>query len=203
IFDSFKSISFDFRFDDSYGHHNLDGTPVWQYQFGFRRDPGVSEDTTFGKILQAPNIKKTRGIDGSLNLDILQNLQSSFTYNYQKVDNQHNEQRTQSISNTVFFTGDDPDANEKFWWDLIPDWRFSLTGVESFPLFNLFARTATLEHSRKGRFTESSRFENEQKNRDNWSYSINYQPFIGISVNTQWGVTATIRSTRSVTFDYR
>ncbi len=199
----FKTISMDFKFQDSYSHNNLERIPVWQYQFGFRNTPQAGVDTTFNKAFVRPAIKKSEGVDGSVQLDLVRSLKASLKYNYQKVDNQTSQQRTQSISNTVFFTGDDPDADKKPWWDFIPDWRLTLSGVEKWPLFKKFARTATLEHSRSGKFSESSRFIADVQNRDNWSYNISYQPFLGLNVNTVWGVSANLRMNNNTTIDYR
>jgi cell surface protein SprA len=207
---SFKSATIDIKSDDSYAHANLMEIPGLKYQFGFETDPYQKDefgnsivDTTFRKVVAAPNIRNTRGIDGSMQVDIIQNLKTSLKYNYQKVDNQSNEQRTQSISNTVFFMGEDPDNNQKDWWKFVPDWRLSLSGVEKLPLFNLLARTASLEHARSGKFTESSRFQGENQNRDQWGYSNSYQPFLGITINTIWGITASVRNNSSVAYDYR
>jgi cell surface protein SprA len=207
---SFKSATIDFKKDDSYAHANLTEVPGLKYQFGFETDPYQKDesgnsivDTTFRKVVVAPNIRNTRGIDGSMQVDIIQNLKTSLKYNYQKVDNLNNEQRTQSTSNTVFFIGEDPDNNQEDWWEFIPDWRLSLSGVEKLPLLNVFARTASLEHARSGKFTESSRYQGENQNRDQWSYSNNYQPFLGLTVNTIWGITASVRNNSSVSYDYR
>ncbi|RMF59591.1 MAG: hypothetical protein D6748_06065, partial [Calditrichaeota bacterium] len=203
MFNSIKSVSVNLTFQDDYRHFNLERTPVWKYQFGFQTSPDAGVDTTFNKILLLPNIRKNRGLDGNIQVDILRSMNSSFKFNSQKVESQVNEQRTQSLSHTIFFTGDDPDANPKSWWNYVPDWRFSLTGVEKFPLFKLFAKTATLEHSRTGKFSESARFEGETKKRDSWSYSLNYQPLLGLTVNTKWNVNGNLRSTKSITYDYR
>ncbi|MGH1362927.1 MAG: cell surface protein SprA [Calditrichia bacterium] len=208
FFNSFKSFNLDFKKNDSYGNSNLRRIPRWQYQFGLSEDPnptdtpftGTSEDTL---VLQPISIKNSRGVDGSLQLDLVRNLKTNFKYNYQTVDNQANDQVTQSIASSVFFTGDDPDANQQDWWQLIPDWRISLSGVEKFPFIKNFATSASIEHSRNGKFSENSRFDGEEKSTDNISYTINYQPFIGITINTKWGITGNIRSNRSVSFDYR
>lgn len=220
VLDAFKTFTLDFKFDDAYAHPNLTGVPNWKYQFGFASDPyekdsngNAIKDTTFRKLLVAPNIRNTRGVDGNMQVDIIRNLKTSLKYNLQEITSESNEQKTKSISNTVFFLGDDPGKEQNSassgWWKLIPDWRLNLSGVEKLPLFKLFARTASLEHARSGKFTESSRFQgkdpqgNDTWSKEQWSYSNNYQPFIGLTVNTIWGITASVRSNSSVAYDYR
>ncbi|MCB0301117.1 MAG: hypothetical protein KDE52_13760, partial [Calditrichaeota bacterium] len=39
--------------------------------------------------------------------------------------------------------------------------------------------------------------------RDALSYTINYQPLVGITLNTKWDVQTTIRANSSVSYDYR
>ncbi|RMH96322.1 MAG: hypothetical protein D6681_12400 [Calditrichaeota bacterium] len=203
FFNAFKSVSFNFRFEDSYRHSSLAGEPVWQYQFGFFRGPKVGQDTTLGKIARRPDIKNTRGIDGTLQLDIIRNVKSSFKYTVQRVSTRTHQNHTRSESSTIFFTGDDPDGERKPWWKLVPDWRISISGVEKFPLFKLIAKSATLEHARGGKFNKSARVENGEEFRNSATYSINYQPLLGLNISSIWGPTATVRATRTVSFDYR
>lgn len=210
LFSSFKSFTVNIRNQDSYSHTNLEGIPSLAYQFGLDPDIPLEErsNTDSNKVLLAPSIRSTETIDGNMQVDLFRNLKVNLKYNQQTVDNQNDRNQTQSVSNTVFFLGDDPDSDTQGWWNYIPDWRVSLSGVEKLPLFRAFTKSASLEHARSGKFSETSRFEpneNDQvtKQRDQWSYSNNYQPFLGLTLNTIWGVTASLRTTRSVTVDYR
>lgn len=73
-----------------------------------------------------------------------------------------------------------------------------LDGVD-LDVINLVARTASLEHSRNGKYTENER----QGRIEQWGYSNSFQPLIGLTVNTIWGVTASIRANNSKSVDYR
>ena len=214
LLNSFKSISLDYKDDATYGDFNLREVPGWEYQFGFNTgDPNQGNpDLSFDKVAIARSIRKTRSLDGSTQLDLFRNMKIGLKYNRQKVENISSDQRTETVSNTVFFTGDDPgglpettegdsllEASQPGWWNLIPDWRINLSGVEKLPLFNMIAKTASLEHSRNGKYSETTR----RGQRDQASFTMNYQPFIGLTINTIWNVTATIRSNRSISFDYR
>ena len=64
---------------------------------------------------------------------------------------------------------------------------------------NKVAKSATIEHNRSGKLSESVR----NRQTDALTYTINYQPLLGITVNTIWGVQTTIRANTSKTFDYR
>ncbi len=206
FFHSFKSFTLNYREDKATAYSNIAKVPIWQYQFGLTDDPEAGVDSSFNKVITLPGIRDSRTLDGSINIDIARNISASLKYNHQEVDNQTNQQRTRTVSNTVFFAGDDPGADPDdtpVWWDFIPDWRVSIRGAEKLPLLNMVAKTASIEHSRTGKFSQSSRFQGTQENRDAWSYTLNYQPFLGITLNTIWNVNANIRITRSRSFDYR
>ncbi len=206
VFHSFKSFSFNYKKDQAFALGNIADVPSLNFQFGFTQNPSVALDSSFNKVVTLPNVRKTENMDGSFQLDIARNITASLKYNKQKVDNFNNEQRTESVSNTVFFTGDDPGASPDStpdWWSFVPDWRVSIRGAEKLPLLKAIAKTATIEHNRTGKFTESSRFQGDEKNRNQWSYTINYSPLLGITLNTIWNVNGTIRATKSRTFDYR
>ena len=205
FFDTFKTISVDIRQDDSYAHRNLQKVPVWQYQFGFDSDPMAGVDSSFNKAIVNPNIRSTFSVDGRTNLDLLNNLKISLIYNSQEAKTQSDEQTTRTKSNTVFINSDDPGDpdKQKFWWSFVPDWRISLSGLEKLPLIKKIARSASVEHSRNGKFSETIRIQGDVESQDNATYSNNFQPFIGFSLNTVWGVTANFRSNRSQSIDYR
>lgn len=203
-----RTISVDYREDANYNDFNLTDVPGWRYQFGLESEDPTNgmPDTTFNKVIVARGIRNTKTIDGSTQIDLFNSLKTSFKYNRQEVTNFSSDQETETTSNTVFFTGNDPGgldstgaSSKTSWWDLIPDWRVNLTGVEKLPLFKAFARTATVEHARNGKFSETIR----QGQLDQASYTMNWQPFIGLTVNTIWNVTASLRSNRSVSIDYR
>lgn len=223
---SFKTISLDVKTDESYAHANLREVPFLQYQFGLNNKPQLEYDvyekdqdgnvvldslgnpvpnlayvdTSFQKVVVPRNSRITRGVDGTMQVDLFPSLKTSLKYNLQKTYSELNQQITATYSNTIFFTEDYPDTNQKS--DLrnfIPDWRLNLSGVEKLPLLNLFARTASLEHSRNGKYTENER----QGRIEQWGYSNSFQPLIGLTVNTIWGVTASIRANNSKSVDYR
>ncbi len=200
FFDSWRTINFDYQVTDNYQHFNIDRMPTLNYMFGFTTDPGVGVDTTFNKIPRLPAIKNSKNIAASMDFDFMKNLTTSFSYNFRKDMAQNNQQKTESVTSSYFFLGDDP---EKFSWSMfIPDWRIRLSGLEKFPMFRKFARTITIDHSRSGKFNEFNRYDDNVKSRDSWSYTMNYQPFLGINLNTKWGVNGTIRYTKSINFNY-
>jgi cell surface protein SprA len=154
----------------------------------------------------APSLKTGNILNGNLNFDIVQNLTSSFKYNFSSDFTQNNQLTTENNSSTFFFTGDDPDNNQQDWYKLIPDWQFRLSGVERWFFFKKYANSIQLEHARSGKSNETIRIEGEGEerveSRTNWGYSNTYSPFLGISVNTVWGITGNFRYTRSSTFTY-
>ncbi|RMG65772.1 MAG: hypothetical protein D6715_07985, partial [Calditrichaeota bacterium] len=202
FFNAWKSVRVDYSVQDNVSHFNLADIPGFKYQFGLTTNPGVGIDTSFNKVLVQPNLRKNRRLNLSSSFDFLRNLTTSFRYSYDLNRTENNQQSRQSISRGYFFTGDDPDASYKAWKALIPDWRFQLTGLEKIPFFARFAQSVSIEHARTGKFSEITKLRGQTRERDQWSYSNNYQPLLGINISTRWGITGTIRYIRSVNFNY-
>jgi cell surface protein SprA len=209
VFDSWKSVNMDYRIQDSYNYFNIEKLPTINHQFGFDPEPGVDEDTTFNKIPRLPGIRNGKNVSGGLTFDIIKNLSSTFKYNYNKDLNQNNQQRTETIASTYFFTGEDPEANKKFWHEFIPDWQLRLTGLEKIkifqklPFFTKVIKTLSLEHARSGKFNENNRYDEiGTKSRDNWGFSNSYSPFFGMTINTPFGINGNIRYTKSSVFSF-
>ncbi len=207
FFNAWKSVGLDYQIRDSYSYFNISEMPGLKYQLGFTEDIGVGTDTTFGKLEIAPSIKNGKILTGNLSFDIVQNLTSSFKYNYSNDLTQNNQLKTENNSSTFFFTGDDPDNNQKGWYKLVPDWQFRLSGVEKWFFFKKYANSIQLEHARSGKSNETIRYETLEnaadiKTRTNWGYSNTYSPFLGVSVTTKWGVTGNFRYTKASTFTY-
>ncbi|MFQ5585079.1 MAG: hypothetical protein ACE5GL_11640, partial [Calditrichia bacterium] len=181
ILNSLKSITLDFNSKDDYDHYNLAGLPVWQYQFGFSPDPGVDTSLAGNKRPILPGHRKTKGIGSGIKIELFKNLSSNLKYRYDEVTTQSNQRNTQSINSSYFFTGENPEENRKDWNDLIPDWTLRLSGVEKILFFSKLVQSLSLEHARTGKFSESSRIEENEKIRENWSFSNSYQPLLGVN----------------------
>jgi hypothetical protein len=202
FFNAWKSVSVDYRIQDDYSYFNITDMPSLKYQLGFTKEPGVGTDTTFGKLPRLPGIKNSKNIAGNLNFDIIQNLSSSFKYNYAKDRTQNNQQTNENVASTYFFMGDDPDNNQKSWYEFVPDWQLRLTGVENWFFFKKYANTIQLEHARTGKANETVRYDGVEKIKTAWGYSNNYSPFLGININTKWGITTSIRYSKSTIYSY-
>lgn len=202
FFDAWKSINVDLNLQDDYTNFNLTEIPKWKYQFGFSPDPEVDTTLAGNTVPVLPGISKRRGINSGLQFDIIKNLSSTFRYQYDETKTRNNQRQSESISNSYFFTGEDPEENKKGWWDYVPDWSLRLSGVEKFLFFGALAQTMSVEHSRSGKFSETARIEGENRIRDQWSFSNSYQPLIGVNLNTLFGVTSSIRFTRSTNYNY-
>jgi hypothetical protein len=199
---AWKSITVDLNAKDDFDHYNLVGVPVWQYQFGFNNDPGVDTSLSGNRVPILPGVRKTRGINSGLQFDLIRNLSSNFKYRYDIVKSQTNQRNTESVNSSYFFSGENPEENRKGWNQYIPDWTLRLSGVEKFLFFGQFAKNMTLEHARTGKFTESSRVEEGEKIRENWSFSNSFQPLVGVSFGTHFGVTGNFRLTSNVNYNY-
>nr|HQV32309.1 hypothetical protein [Calditrichia bacterium] len=217
LLSSFKTFTLDFKNQDAYGYSNLVDMPSYAFQFGFSPDIPFEErnDESFNKNLIAPSIRSTNSVDGNMQVDLFKNLKSNFKYNRQKATTITDANNSETVANTVFFTGGDPGSDTKDWWNLVPDWRFSLNGVENLPMFKSWAKSASLEHARSGKYNEKTRFTTAatdggdgvvtegERIKDSFGFSNSYQPLIGLTVNTKWGITSSLRSNRQVTVDYQ
>jgi len=202
FFNAWKSVGIDYQLRDSYSYFSIEDIPTFKHQLGFSSDPGVGTDTTFGKIERLPAIKHSKSINGNLNFDIIQNLTSSFKYNYAKDQSDNNQLKTENISNTYFYMGDDPENNKKVWYQFIPDWQFRLSGLEKLFFLKDYVNSVQLEHARNGKTNETNRFDGGIKTKTNWGFSNNYSPFLGINLTTKWGISGNARYTRSSTYSY-
>jgi cell surface protein SprA len=202
FFNAWKSVGIDYQLRDNYSYFNITDMPSFKHQLGFSADPGVGTDTSFNKIKVLPGIKHSKSLSGNLNFDIIQNLTSSFKYNYAKDQTNNNQLKTENVSNTYFYIGDDPENNKKVWYQFIPDWQFRLSGLEKLFFLKDYVNSVQLEHARNGKANETSRFDEGIKTKTNWGYSNNYAPFLGINLTTKWGISGNARYTRSSTYTY-
>ncbi len=202
IFNFWKTLGVSYQERDNSNYFNIDDMPTLEYQFGFSSDPGVGIDTSFGKIPRLPALKNTKSLNGNMTFDIVKNLSSSFKYNYTEDLSDNNQVKQENLTSSFFFLGDDPEANKQGWYMLVPDWQFRLSGVEKLLFFSKYAKSIQVEHARNGKANETNRIDGQEKTKTNWGYSNNYSPFLGISVNTVWGVNGNIRYTKSSTFSY-
>ncbi len=202
LMNSWKSLRLDIQQTENYRHYNLERMPAWRYQLGLQSNPAAGVDTTFRKIPRLPTLRKSRKITFASQFNFANKLKANFNYNFSRDQSQTNQQNTLRISSGYFFVGDDPEKKKDGWWSLVPDWTFQLSGVEKFFFFNKFAKTITLEHSRNGKFNESARRNNGEYFRDQWSYSNSYQPFLGITINTRWGMNINVRYASTRNFSY-
>ncbi len=202
LFNAWRTAKFDVNFQDNFSNFNLDDFPSLSYQFGFSGFPGVGVDTTFRKIPILPGFRKIKRVNGTMNFDFARNLITTFRYNYNKQTNQNNQVQTETQSTGYFFTGDDPDASRTEWRKLVPNWNFKLTGLEKLKFLPKVFRRISVEHARTGKFTESDRFQDSLKVRDQWSYTNTYQPMLGINISTKWELSGSVRYIKSSSFGY-
>jgi len=202
MMNSWKSLRLDIQQTENYQHYNLERMPVWRYQLGLQSDPQAGVDTTFRKIPRLPTLRISRKVTFGSQFNFGNKFKANFNYTYNRDQSQTNQQNTVRISSGYFFTGDDPEKNKDGWWSLVPDWTFQLSGLEKFLFFSKFAKTITVEHSRNGKFNEAARLNNGEYFRDQWSYSNSYQPFLGVTINTKWGMNVNIRYASTRNFSY-
>jgi hypothetical protein len=209
FFNAWKQIQTSYNWDQSVNHSYVLDIPGWRYQFGLTNDTGVGQDTTLTNgFIIGPSITDSRSLRTSLNFDIIKNVRTTFSHDYNITETRNDNNKSGNESITFLALGDNPkDKFKGVWGDmrsLIPDWSVKITGVEKFLFFQEFAKTMSVDHSRSGKYSTTKRWDLDQGKLipSSETFSHNYQPLIGVSISWLAGVSSTIRLNQSSSFNF-
>ncbi|NTW48164.1 MAG: cell surface protein SprA [Chlorobiales bacterium] len=81
----------------------------------------------------------------------------------------------------------------------LPNWRITWSGLESWPVFEAFARTATLTHAYTANYTSSFTQSQDQSGRQVQASGITEQfaPLVGLSITWKFGLNSTFSYNKS------
>jgi len=208
IFNSFQKIQSSYTWDQNITNSFVSTIPTWRYQFGLTQDPGVPQDTSItNQSFIGPSITDSRTLTTSLNFDIAKNIRTTFNHQYNTSNTSNDKSKTGNESVTFLAWGEDPSADFKGIGSdlrsLIPDWTLKISGLEKFLFFEEFAKTVSLDHARTGKYTSTKKLVNNELVPESESFSHNFGPLVGITINWIWGINSSIRFNKSTTFNFK
>ncbi len=204
-----SSVKINVNQDETNSHKFLSKLPKWDYQFGFTKDPGVGQDKKVeeeGIVLVGPSIKKNTSVRTSTNLKLSKYIKASLSHNYQQQESStdYGKTRNGQRSTSYFSLSKDPLADAGNFSSVnafIPDWSVSISSVEKLFFFSSFAKSISLEHGHAGKYSENLSLTLEGNYEPtSQTFSNNWQPLIGVNINTVWGVRGNFRMNNSTSF---
>lgn len=208
VLSDWKSVRSKVSLNDQIAHKYLKGMPGLGYQFGFTKNPGVSQDSSLQVNLTGPLQSQSMAISTSTSFNLSQNITTSLTHDYSKSESRsdYGKTRTGNKSTTYFALGDDPMKSYKGlsgWRAFMPDWSVQVSGVEKWLFFPQFAQSITLDHGHASKYSENLSLKLDGSFLPtSQNFSNNWQPLVGANIRTKWGVSAQMRMTGSTTFSY-
>jgi hypothetical protein len=209
FFNSWQKIQMSYTWDQSVNHSYVKDMPGWRYQLGLTNDPGVPQDTslTNGFII-GPSVSDSRSLRTSLSFDIIKDVKTSFSHDYNVTETRNDNNRSGNESITYLALGDNPKDNFKgIFTDLrsmIPDWTVKITGVEDFLFFKEFAKSMSIDHARSGKYNATKRWDVQQMKLipSSETFTHSYQPLVGVTISWLAGVSSNIRLNQSTSFNF-
>jgi len=205
FFDSWKNLQLNYTWDENIKNAYVSSIPAWNYQFGFTKDPGVPQDTSFSAPI-LPTTSDKRALRTSLGFDIIQNVKTTFKHEWSQTSNRNDKTLSGNEATTFLAWGDDPMKDFKGlsadFRRLIPDWDIKVSGVEKFLFFSSFAKTMSIEHGRSGKYTENKKQGTTGLVPTAQNFTHNYQPLVGVNISWIWGISSNIRLTESSTYNF-
>ena len=203
-----RSIKTTISRNDRISNRYLSGLPDWRYQFGFSQSPGVPQDTSLNVNLVGPTISKTISVRTTTGFSISKYISASLSQNYNTQESQsdYGSNRSGSASSSYLVLGDDPKASYKglsSFRAFVPDWTVNVKGLEKFLFFPIFAKSVSLNHGHASKYSENLTLTlNKTFEPTTQTFTNNWQPLVGIAIQTKWGVSANMRWTNSSSFSY-
>lgn len=212
MFAGWNSVKTNITQNETNAHQYLSGMPNLAYQFGLSKEPGVNQDQSLTQQtppvnLIGPTFQTTTNVrtQTSLNLTSYIKTTLSHTFSDQESKSNYGKTRSGSRSSSYFNLSEDPMAEIDGISGIgafIPDWSVSINKIEKLFFFPSFANSISLEHGHSGKYTEklSLSVVDEKYQATSSSFSNNWQPLIGITIRTKWGINANARMTSSTSF---
>jgi hypothetical protein len=210
-FNTWQNVKATVSLNDRVQNSFLRSMPSLEYQFGFSKNPGISQDTSLSDVnLTGPVYSNSFDVKTSTSIKIAKNVRASFTHNYNETENskQYGEVRSGSRARTYFTMSDDPMKEyqdfSSDWRGFIPDWTVDISGVEKFLFFSSFAKSIRISHAHNSKVAENMRVDIKTKEYtpSNYNFTNSWQPLARVDVQTIWGVSANASMTNSTSFSH-
>lgn len=165
----------------------LGGQADLPYRFGFREDLNLKHSEQVG--VNRGSLRRQQELSLSSGLSLSRNINTNLNYSTNRISSvEGNNVGALTLTRSFFPAGERGDNGFPF-----VGWGVRWTGVESWPLFTMFARTASLENAFSGR--ESFTLKNGDLQSS--SYSASYSPLAGLSMSLVKGITVSSRFSTS------
>ncbi|MFQ6673500.1 MAG: cell surface protein SprA [Fidelibacterota bacterium] len=169
------------------------GTARLPYRFGLEKELGLEHSAEAG--VNRISIQRQKDLSLTSGLSLTRKVKTSLSYSTTKswgLDG--NNVRTESETRNFFPRGIRGDEGSPF-----VGWGVRWSGVESWPLLNTIARSASLEHAFAGKETRLWQNDELQSSR----YSTSYSPLVGVSMTLLKGITFSTRYSTARTVENR
>jgi hypothetical protein len=212
VLSTWQNIKTTYTIDNRIDHRFLKGMPSWKYQFGLTQDPGVTQDSSLLLLDTPPNFvgpstQETQSLRTSTSINIASNIRASFSHDISQTESSTDNGKTRSGSrnSSYFVSGDDPTkdfSGLSGWRAFVPDWSVSISGVEKYLFFSKYAQSISIDHAHQGKYSENLSLTRDLEYLPtSQSFTNNWQPLVGVNIRTVWGVSTTIRTTNSTSFN--
>lgn len=212
MFAGWNSVKTTITRNETNAHQYLSGMPNLAYQFGLTKDPGIPQDQSLTVQtppvnLIGPNFQTTTNIRTQTSLNLTSYIKTTLSHDYSDQESKSNfgQTRSGSRSSSYFNLSEDPMAEIDGISGIgafIPDWSVNVSKIEKLFFFPSFAKTISLEHGHSSKYSEklTLNIADGAYQATSSSFSNNWQPLVGVTIRTKWGVNANIRMSSNTSF---
>lgn len=181
IFDSWSSMKLDYNRTENSTYGFLAGMPTAEYQFGISRQ-AAQLDSFPGRNIYQPVFKNSDNITAGFGVDIARNVSSSIDYKWSHTKSWGVSAPREDFSQSMFAFMPDAEKGDAAALPL-PNWSFSINGLEKLPFIEKYVKKITINHARSGDQKEAIITRDAQNPSSDRTTSNNFSPLLGIRVN--------------------
>lgn len=172
--------------------YRIKGKPTLKYRLGLDNNPQLRVDSSGAGAVNLDLINRSKNISISSGFKITNNINTSFSFNRQS-SKSINKNKTQQTINGSYLPIKFNQKGLSF-----PNWRFSWNNFQELPFINnvKFIKSISLKHS----FSGQRRRGIENGSNQTESFTRNFQPLIGTSLNFQNSLSGSFRMNKKTTF---
>ena len=156
--------------------------PSAAYQFGITTE-AVQVDSFPGRTILEPVYKDADNLSATFGFDIAKNVSSNIDYKWNRTKSWGVNPMKIDKSTSYFAMMFDAETGDEAGIPL-PNWSFSLTGLEKLPFLKLFLKSVTVTHSRNGnQKTSVADLINSDNKSEERVTTNSFSPFLGLKLN--------------------
>jgi hypothetical protein len=206
VFNSWQQIRTRLTLSNNYNNPYVAEVPDWRYQFGLTGNPGVEKGGMPDNYISYDTQGITTGLSTSTDYKLFDYILMSFKHDYNSTLTDKGINKSGSETITYFMMGGEPPTDSSSvigsGRSLIPDWTVQIKGLEKIEFFKQFAKSISVSHGRSGKYSATTKLEEEEMVPVRQTFTIAFSPFIQISVDWIWDFSTSFRMNKGVTYDY-